>query len=146
MALKKLLSGGSFYYSSDFDLTKRLQDRPTDATTVAVDSLDAGFLWNTYMIQPLVEFRSRLSEREKRTLDQSGILTSAIRGFAATVTIPASSSPARISASGMPSNMTLISRLSCRRAGTRFNARGIDDDGNVANFVETETIFSTDQL
>lgn len=37
--------------------------------------------------------------------------------------------------------MTLISRLSCRRAGTRFNARGIDDDGNVANFVETETIF-----
>jgi hypothetical protein len=36
--------------------------------------------------------------------------------------------------------LTLISRLSSRRAGTRFNARGIDDDGNVANFVETETI------
>ena len=40
--------------------------------------------------------------------------------------------------------MTLISRLSCRRAGTRFNARGIDDEGNVANFVETETIIDTD--
>lgn len=146
IALKKLLSGGSFYYSSDFDLTKRLQDRPTDATTVAVDSLDGGFLWNTYMIQPLVEFRSRLSEREQRALDQSGILTSAIRGFAATVTVPASSSPARVSHSGMPSNMTLIARLSCRRAGTRFNSRGIDDDGNVANFVETETVFCTDQL
>ena len=37
--------------------------------------------------------------------------------------------------------LTLISRLSCRRAGTRFNARGIDDDGNVANFVQTETVF-----
>ena len=145
-ALKKLLGAGSFYYSSDFDLTKRLQDRPADATTVAVDSLDAGFLWNTYMIQPLVEFRSRLSEREKTALDHSGILTSAIRGFAATVTVPAASSPARISSLGMPSNMTLISRLSCRRAGTRFNARGIDDDGNVANFVETETIFCTDQV
>ena len=24
--------------------------------------------------------------------------------------------------------------------GTRFNARGFDDDGNVANFVETEQI------
>ena len=146
MALKKLLSGGSFYYSSDFDLTKRLQDRPADSTTVAIDSLDGGFLWNTFMIQPLVEFRSRLSEREKTTLDHSGILTSAIRGFAATVAVPASSSPARMSVSGMPSTMTLISRLSCRRAGTRFNARGIDDDGNVANFVETETIFCTDQL
>lgn len=146
MALKKLLSGGSFYYSSDFDLTKRLQDRPAESTTVAIDSLDAGFLWNTYMIQPLVEFRSRLSEREKLALDQSGILTSAIRGFAATVPVPASSSPVRVSSSGLPSNMTLISRLSCRRAGTRFNARGIDDDGNVANFVETETVFCTDQL
>ena len=25
-------------------------------------------------------------------------------------------------------------------AGTRFNARGMDEDGNVANFVETEVI------
>ncbi len=30
----------------------------------------------------------------------------------------------------------VISRLSCKRAGTRFNSRGVDDDGNVANFVE----------
>ncbi|KAK5133088.1 hypothetical protein LTR08_008198 [Meristemomyces frigidus] len=146
LAMKKLLSGGSFYYSADFDLTKRLQDRPAEASTVAIDSLDAGFLWNTYMIQPLVDFRSRLSERERDALDHSKILTSAIRGFAATVTVPASSSPARTRASGFPSNMTLISRLSCRRAGTRFNARGVDDDGNVANFVETETIFCTDSV
>jgi len=27
LALKKLLSGGSFYYSADFDLTSRLQER-----------------------------------------------------------------------------------------------------------------------
>lgn len=27
LALKKLLSGGSFYYSADFDLTRRVQDR-----------------------------------------------------------------------------------------------------------------------
>lgn len=146
MALKKLLSGGSFYYSADFDLTKRLQDRPTDTSTVAIDSLDAGFLWNAYMIQPLVDFRSRLSEQARLALDESRILTSAIRGFALTVAVPASSSPARNSNSGMPSNLTLISRLSCRRAGTRFNARGIDDDGNVANFVETETIYCNDDL
>ena len=25
-------------------------------------------------------------------------------------------------------------------AGTRFNARGLDDEGNVANFVETEQL------
>lgn len=146
LKLRQLLSGGSFYYSADFDLTKRLQERPADTSTVAIDSLDGGFLWNAYMIQPLVEFRSRLSEKEKTALDRSGILTSAIRGFAATVAVPASNSPARSRADGFPSNLTLISRLSSRRAGTRFNARGIDDDGAVANFVETETIFSTDRL
>ncbi|EME39404.1 hypothetical protein DOTSEDRAFT_75181 [Dothistroma septosporum NZE10] len=146
MALKKLLSGGSFYYSADFDLTKRLQDRPTEASTVAIDSLDAGFLWNTYMIQPLVEFRSRLSPTERQALDDSRILTSSIRGFAHTIPVPAASSPLRVKNTGMPSTMTLISRLSCRRAGTRFNSRGIDDDGNVANFVETETIYSTETL
>ena len=32
--------------------------------------------------------------------------------------------------------LSLISRLSWKRAGTRFNTRGVDDDGNCANFVE----------
>ena len=58
--------------------------------------------------------------------------------------------------------LSLISRLGWKRAGTRFNTRGVDDDGNTANFVEvspsldnpwlfskyllqTETLFSTDQ-
>lgn len=51
-----------------------------------------------------------------------------------------------------PLEITIISRVSCLRAGTRFdnivllpyslryNSRGINDDGNVANFAETEQI------
>ncbi|XP_062454399.1 synaptojanin-1 isoform X4 [Rhea pennata] len=38
----------------------------------------------------------------------------------------------------------LISRLSCERAGTRFNVRGTNDDGHVANFVETEQVIFLD--
>ena len=34
----------------------------------------------------------------------------------------------------------LITRRSCKKAQTRYNARGLDDDGNVANFNETEQI------
>jgi hypothetical protein len=34
----------------------------------------------------------------------------------------------------------IISRRSRYRAGLRYQRRGIDDDANVANFVETETI------
>ena len=38
--------------------------------------------------------------------------------------------------------LTLISRRSVKRAGLRYLRRGIDDEGNVANSVETEQILS----
>ncbi|XP_021093635.1 synaptojanin-2 isoform X3 [Heterocephalus glaber] len=39
----------------------------------------------------------------------------------------------------------LISRISCERAGARFHTRGVNDDGHVSNFVETEqTIYMDD--
>ncbi|OAL21016.1 hypothetical protein AYO20_11440 [Fonsecaea nubica] len=140
-ALKKLLSNGNFYYSADFDLTRRLQDRAEAENTVDISGLDEGLLWNSYMIDPLVKFRSRLTDLERNALDRSGLLTSVIRGFVKSLPIPASSSPIRGTVPGPPTTLTIISRLSSRRAGTRFNSRGIDDDGNVANFVETETVF-----
>ncbi|KAI8960914.1 SacI homology domain-containing protein [Daldinia sp. FL1419] len=139
--LQKLLSNGSFYYSTDFDLTNRLQDRPIDSDTFDIDNFDDSFLWNYFMISPLVQFRSRLLSHEREALDASRILTSAIRGFCLTMTIPQNAAPLRYGRSGLPSFLTVISRLSCKRAGTRFNSRGIDDDGHVANFVETETIY-----
>ncbi|KAI1818404.1 SacI homology domain-containing protein [Poronia punctata] len=139
--LQKLLGNGSFYYSTDFDLTNRLQDRPVDSDTFDIDNFDDAFLWNSFMIDPLVQFRSRLMAHEREALDASRILTSAIRGFCLTLTIPQSAAPLHESHTGLPSFLTVISRLSCKRAGTRFNSRGIDDDGHVANFVETETIY-----
>lgn len=139
--LKKVLSSGTFYYSVDFQLTNRIQDRIFEQSVFDADSLEESFLWNAWMIQPLISFRSRLAAHDKDVLDASRILTSAIRGFVSSVTIPTSTSPIRSPKSNLPSTLTLISRLSSRRAGTRFNSRGIDDDGNVANFVETETVF-----
>ena len=115
--------------------------RPPDAASFDIDNFDESFLWNSYMIKPLVEFRSRLQAHQRDALDASRILTSAIRGFCKSWPIPQSFAPLKASTSGLPSYLTIISRLSCRRAGTRFNSRGIDDEGNVANFVESETIY-----
>ena len=42
-----------------------------------------------------------------------------------------------LSVLGQPLKFILISRRRKLHAGTRFNARGIDDNGNVANYVET---------
>ncbi|TQN74167.1 Inositol-1,4,5-trisphosphate 5-phosphatase 1 [Colletotrichum shisoi] len=139
--LRKLLGNGTFYYSTDFDLTNRLQDRTVNSYTFDIDNFDDSFLWNSYMISPLVQFRSRLLPQEREALDSSRFLTSAIRGFCRTMAIPQTSAPLKTRSTGLPSYLTVVSRLSCRRAGTRFNSRGIDDDGNVANFVETETIY-----
>ncbi|KAH6634362.1 SacI homology domain-containing protein [Chaetomium sp. MPI-SDFR-AT-0129] len=141
LELQKLLGNGTFYYSTDFDVTNRMQDRPADAAEFDIDNFDESFLWNSYMIRPLVLFRSRLQKHERDALDASRILTSAIRGFCRSWAIPQSTAPLSAGRSGLPSYLTIISRLSCRRAGTRFNSRGIDDDGNVANFVETETTY-----
>ncbi|PLB54305.1 DNase I-like protein [Aspergillus steynii IBT 23096] len=140
LALKKLLGDGSFYYSLDFNLTDRLQDRSDKSATFDIESLDEDMLWNSYMIHPLLLFRSHLSSREKQHLDSCQILTCVIRGFSSTLTIPASVSILPRLQTHYPSTLSIISRQSSRRAGTRFNSRGIDDDGHVANYVETETI------
>ncbi|KAK9461122.1 SacI homology domain-containing protein [Lipomyces oligophaga] len=134
--LRKLLSDGSFYFSNDFDLTSRMQSRNADPS-FDIDGFDATFMWNSYMISELLKYRSHLQEDEKSALDQCRLLTSVIRGFAETVN-------ARLDSKN-PAKLTVISRQGCRRAGTRYNARGVDDEGNVANFVETETIVYTPQ-
>ncbi|KAJ5328982.1 hypothetical protein N7452_009372 [Penicillium brevicompactum] len=140
LALKKLLGDGSFYYSLDFNLTDRLQDRADKSAAFDIDTLDEDMLWNSYMISPLLLFRSHLPPSDKSKLDASQMLTCVIRGFASTLKVPATVSILPHVRTNFPSMLTIISRQSSRRAGTRFNSRGIDDDGNVANFVETETI------
>lgn len=131
LALKKLISDGTFYYSGDFDLTSRLQDRSVNLDNFDIEAFDSGFMWNSHMIDPLLEFRSHLSDEIKSKLDQTRFLTCVIRGFVESMTIqrpsPRTDTRARAPA-GLPAMLTLISRLSCRRAGTRFNARGIDGE------------------
>ncbi|KAJ5875527.1 Inositol-1-4-5-trisphosphate 5-phosphatase 1 [Penicillium subrubescens] len=140
LALKKLLGDGSFYYSLDFNLTDRLQDRSEKSAAFDIDSLDEDMLWNSYMIHPLLLFRSHLPPYDKAKLDASQMLTCVIRGYAGTLKIPATVSILPKVRTNLPALLTIISRQSSRRAGTRFNSRGIDDDGNVANFVETEIV------
>lgn len=64
-----------------------------------------------------------------------------MQGFVGVYDVPASSSSSRATPH---STVALISRLSWKRAGTRFNTRGVDDDGNVANFVEVSRCVAYD--
>ncbi|KAI0722816.1 inositol polyphosphate phosphatase [Earliella scabrosa] len=143
--LRKIISAGTFYYASEpqWDISSRLQRRlarnePWDAATY-----DDRFVWNEFIVKSLLDFRDRLDAQERAELDQCQFIVLAIQGYVGVCTLALPAPPTN----GTPivATISLISRLGWKRAGTRFNTRGVDDDGNCANFVETETIFSTDQ-
>jgi hypothetical protein len=93
---------------------------------------DEHFIWNLAMLEDLFRIRSTdLDDQEKSLLDTSGMLLTLIQGY-----VGISHTTLRT----QKCKMAVISRLSSKRAGTRFNARGIDDDGNVSNFAESEFI------
>lgn len=135
-AMKKLLSNGSFYYSSDFDLTSILQNRRFDNYSLSYDNFEKEFMWNSFMMDEIITYRDQLNSKTKEILDLEGFLTTVIRGFAETFITYVNRLKLAI---------TIISKQSWKRAGTRFNVRGIDDDGNVANFVETEFILHSQE-
>ncbi|KAK1231829.1 Inositol-1,4,5-trisphosphate 5-phosphatase 1 [Marasmius sp. AFHP31] len=145
--LTKILSSGTFYYAinSQWDLSSRLSRRVTGNKKVNNDlgSFDERFVWNEYIVRSLLDFRERMDQHEREDLDQCHFIILAIQGYVGVFTTSLPAPPT----DGSPTiaTLSLISRLSWKRAGTRFNTRGVDDDGNCANFVETETIFSTDQ-
>lgn len=99
----------------------------TSVASLGVHSFDEHFLWNQFLISGLLDFRSKLERKKQMDLDRGGFLVFAIRGY---VGVEA------LHIDGEKYELSVISKLSCQRAGTRFNSRGIDDNGNVANFVE----------
>ncbi|CAE6395108.1 unnamed protein product [Rhizoctonia solani] len=142
-ALSKIMSSGTFYYASDgkWDISSRLQVRTKRQTQHDHSIFDPRFIWNEYIVGSLMDFRSRLDPSERDELDTCHFIILAIQGHVGLHSIPLPAPPR----SGGPAIATIatISRLGWKRAGTRFNTRGVDDDGNVANFVETETLFAT---
>jgi hypothetical protein len=128
--LDSVLQTPSFYFSYTYDLTNCLQRNHSIAAALKMDPLaysreaynycDKRFLWNDHL----------LSDFDRSDFRISRYLITMILGF---ISI-------NKNALGDGLNWSLISRRSVRRAGTRFNCRGIDRDGNVANFVETEQI------
>ncbi len=116
--IAKVLSQG-FYFSYHYNLTTSMQRSPRASATL-YDRADPQYTWNQSLTKEFVA--QTVSTRW---------LVPIIQGYVGI---------AHDDLNGKKLKLILISRRSHRRAGTRFKARGIDDDGNVANLVETEQI------
>ncbi|XP_059697892.1 synaptojanin-2 isoform X1 [Haemorhous mexicanus] len=127
-ALKKILNSGMFFFSwpntgSNFDLTVRAQKQGDN-------SYESGnsFFWNQLLHVPFKHYQVNCSDW----------LLKVVCGVVDIRTVYASHKKAKA---------CLISRISCERAGVRFHVRGVNDDGHVSNFVETEqTIYLDDDV
>ncbi|EGC30309.1 hypothetical protein DICPUDRAFT_50805 [Dictyostelium purpureum] len=119
--IKWLLSSEYFYFSYDYDLTHTLQrqyEMPEQSRKASIyERCDERFFWN---------------EKYTRFLDDaSGKFDDWILPI--TMGFVESKKLGKF-------DFTLISRRNLHRSGTRYNVRGIDKKGNVANNVETEQI------
>ncbi|KAL3318941.1 Synaptojanin-1 [Cichlidogyrus casuarinus] len=136
MEIRKLLSSGSFYFATYlssnykvYDLTLSTQKHalldknppPSNNTRIPVFHSDLKFLWNRSLMFPLL----------RMNIDPGNWLVFLIcGGVDFKVCYHGAHQP----------KMCIVSRVSNRRPGTRFLARGVNDDGDVGNYVETEQI------
>jgi hypothetical protein len=93
--------------------------------------LEHSSVWNATPLAPLLSFRKRLHADLRAELDSQNLLIPVMQGFCGATSI---------ASSGTRSSLGLISRLGWKRAGARFRTRGVDDDGQVANFVEVRSV------
>ncbi|KAJ4476661.1 SacI homology domain-containing protein [Lentinula aciculospora] len=125
--LRSHLQSGSFLFSYGWDLTRRLQaqweSQNLDSSKGVWEVADDRFFWNKYLQTRFIES----SEKQ----DLSSFILPVIYG---------TFDVRPIFIHGRHMHLALISRRSRYRAGTRYFRRGIDHEGHVANFNESEQL------
>lgn len=134
--LKTLLKSGPMYFSYSFDVTNSFQRQAqSDSSLPLWKRADDRFFWNKFLQSDLIDFA------------MGGGSASGLRGGYQTGADPfvlpvmfGMMVIKRIQIKATPLTFALVTRRSRHRAGTRYLTRGIDDDGHVANYNETEQI------
>jgi hypothetical protein len=163
---KMIYTSRSFFFSYDFDLTRRLGLLKGKAVPPARRSMDGLYFWNQRIATPLYDagqetfvlpvIQGFVGQREfvvsRSSQPDQGGETSCVVSAEATSSATegvshaiahAKEALAVDTAETQSFLLTVISRRSIKRAGLRYLRRGIDDEGNCANCVETEQILST---
>ncbi|KAI9226194.1 MAG: inositol polyphosphate phosphatase [Piptocephalis tieghemiana] len=149
-AIERYLHQGTFYYAPNHDLTRPLVTGPGALDTMpkgeeGEEELPVGpdpeYWWNGYMMRELIEALDMWGPGQQEMVREAGIFLTLIQGYVGTQEMQ--STDGHTSSAPPLLKVSLISRLGCGRAGVRYLTRGIDDEGHVANYVETETVLYT---
>jgi hypothetical protein len=129
--LKAHIKTGPFYYSHTLDLTNSLQRQTkSDSSKPLWARSDERFFWNRYAQTPLIDARQKMNGADMDTF-----ILPIVYGFLEIK---------QASIKGKRLTFALLSRRSRHRAGTRYFTRGIDTEGHVANYNETEQLVLLD--
>lgn len=134
--VKNLLRTGPMYFSYSLDLTSSFQRQSQSAPNIPMwKRADDRFFWNRFIQSDLIDFS--LGEH-----DTSGIRYGPQPGVDPYI-LPVMFGMLRINPARVQSTsftFALITRRSRHRAGARYFSRGIDEQGHVSNYNETEQI------
>ena len=129
--LKSLLANGPMFFSYSIDLTNSFQRQSEqDLSQPLWSRADDRFFWNRFVQSDLIDFRSAGGRGTQQAGADPYILPIMFGMMRIT--------PATIKNSSF--TFALITRRSRHRGGTRYFSRGIDEQGNVSNYNETEQI------
>ncbi|TKA69071.1 hypothetical protein B0A55_08137 [Friedmanniomyces simplex] len=157
---KMYFSASGFFFSYEHDLSGNLMQKDTvTSTTPLWKRFDPLSFWNRHLIGPFIKagqdslvlplIEGFVGQRAFSIARTGGTeqdtVAEAVQKSEEVVTAQEQSKASNIAEKSNQEDflLTLISRRSVKRAGLRYLRRGIDDDGNVANSVETEQILST---
>ncbi|OXB64464.1 hypothetical protein ASZ78_000140 [Callipepla squamata] len=146
---KMFMDSDSFYYSLTYDLTNSVQRQSAcEKTDLPLwRKVDDRFFWNKHMIEDLI-----ITDNTEVDFWIMPIIQGFVQIEELVVNYSESSDDEKSSPETPPQESTcvddihptflvvLISRRSRHRAGMRYKRRGVDKNGNVANYVETEQL------
>lgn len=129
-----LLNNGPMYFSYTFDLTSSFQRQAAQGDPMGPmwQKADDRFFWNRWVQSDLIKFRFGQADSRTSSGPQSGVDPYILPVMFGMLRIT------NTSIKGTPLTFILITRRSRYRAGTRYFSRGLDDQGHVSNYNETE--------
>ncbi|KAG8902243.1 phosphatidylinositol-3,5-bisphosphate 5-phosphatase [Tulasnella sp. 403] len=129
-AFRQVDMSRNFYFSYTYDLTSTLQHNLTRKDrTSDIFCFNDRYAWNHHMLESA--FGDRSQKDDETTSIKSHWVLPLVYGHI---------DQAKLSVLGRVVYVTLIARRSRHFAGARYLKRGVNEEGNVANEVETEQI------